>query len=647
MGKYIAFVLMLSLGSCLSNIPYSFSAAANSTSQQPSYSLGYINQDSTATIILSMPFGGSTSSVTLSIMDSTNTNVVQALSACSGTPCTVNWRATTSGQFYLKAAPASLSYSRFITYYIIATVDNRIALRVTDVLRANIVKIFYSLQAQTATFTLTPVADTATAYISLYSLTSANAQSPSSGGPVSLTTTTSGSIASYEATLARGYYAIVVTMVTVATARVTIQSDSYPCPYASSYSDIYNVFAGCSANSPSTSTSGFPCIDYDNDALICRTCFQGYTMVQGSCFVNNNCGERQYFSMGTCYNVNPACDRFENFSGNCLSCLNSTLILSNGQCVPNTCPSGTTLRNGICVSSTCGTFSATTGECFTCVTSAYFLTAGQCLPINCGTGLYYSVNASRCINVPANCLDFSITFENCSSCAQGSFLSQGTCMQLPNMNNCQIYNFSSSSCAQCNNGFYVLGGACVSNPICGAGQTSFNGICILTPSNCLSNQVFVNGQCVFLPDNCLSINIFYQCMQCAPNHQISSGVCRRCVGGSNPNFPCLTCPVGTFANSAGICQQANQFCASFSSTNGQCLSCSNGQPPVNGNCCDTGFVYQDNKCTKASTGGSGSSSDNSDNRSKYGRFCATIDPKLKICTSCLGGRPFDANGACN
>ena len=76
MGKFVAIFLMLALASCLSNLPFSFSATANSISQQPSYSLGYINQDSTVTIILTLPLGGSTSSVTLSITDSTNTGVV-------------------------------------------------------------------------------------------------------------------------------------------------------------------------------------------------------------------------------------------------------------------------------------------------------------------------------------------------------------------------------------------------------------------------------------------------------------------------------------------------------------------------------------------------------------------------------------------
>jgi hypothetical protein len=165
---------------------------------------------------------------------------------------------------------------------------------------------------------------------------------------------------------------------------------------------------------------------------------------------------------------------------------------------------------------------------------------------------------------------------------------------------------------------------------------------------CNSNQKLINGQCIDLPSNCLDINVYYQCTQCASNYQIVAGVCTQCTG-SNPNFPCLTCPTGAFINSYGTCQLINSYCAAYNSANGQCTSCSNGQAPVNGNCCQSDYTYQNGQCTQTSSnsGSTSSGSSSSSSSSKYGPYCQTINPTLHICLACLNGHYFDAAGSCS
>ena len=96
-----------------------------------------------------------------------------------------------------------------------------------------------------------------------------------------------------------------------------------------------------------------------------------------------------------------------------------------------------------------------------------------------------------------------------------------------------------------------------------------------------------------------------------------------------------------------------------------------------GNCCATGYIYQ-NGCvaqqiTSASgvsgvsgvsgaSGGNGSSNNGNANigssgvsgntnsgsagNNGYGPYCLTINPGLHVCTSCLQGHYFDSTGKC-
>jgi hypothetical protein len=139
----------------------------------------------------------------------------------------------------------------------------------------------------------------------------------------------------------------------------------------------------------------------------------------------------------------------------------------------------------------------------------------------------------------------------------------------------------------CNTGFQLENGFCTKIITCNSGEIYINGACILNPGNCTPRQQLINNMCVNLPNNCRQLNLFYQCTQCENNHQLQAGDCIRCTG-TNPNFPCITCPANNFVNSLGICQQVNNYCNGFDPLTGLCLACLNGATPVAGICCNVG-----------------------------------------------------------
>lgn len=374
----IVILLLLVAASCLSTYPYTFTATTTSIYQVPSYPLGYISKDAKVEIILTLPFGGSASALTLSIMDSTNTNSVQSLS-CSASPCSNTWTATSAGNYYLKAS-ASGAFGQIITYYLVGIVSGQVSLKVVDTMRSKVIKYFYIGQEQSVTLTLSPVTDSSTSYITLYSMGASATNNPPVASTASLgSPSLSSTISTYKTTLARGFYAAEVTMAVTPSAKVSVQSDNYLCPYSSAYADVYRVFTGCSGEPTNPSPTGPPCAVYDYTALVCQACIPGYVLVGGNCFTTSNCGSRQYSKFGICYDVSPSCDQFDAFTGACVTCVNpDQLSVVNGSCVAKSgiCKDGYNAVNGVCVSSTCGTFNPSTGACFTCINIAYYLTSG-------------------------------------------------------------------------------------------------------------------------------------------------------------------------------------------------------------------------------------------------------------------------------
>jgi hypothetical protein len=678
MVKPALVLLLLTLGGCLSTYQYSYPTTPTSTYEQPSYPLGYVAQYSNLTVVIQLPFGGAmliSSYVVLSIMDSTNTNAIvsfddsNAMHCNGGTTCSLYWNVTSSASYYLKvSAKTNLELSNLAVYYLFVSANNNAILRVTDVLRQHVIKYFNVLQEANVTLTLSPASGTT--YFTLLNLDPTDSSHMRVSTTTDLTpTTTLNSVGTYTIDLVAGYYAVLVHTNTPSSVSISTQSDPYPCPYTNDFADYFTLFTGCTRASVTSTGSGLPCITYDYNSQVCLACMNGYSVSKGSCVIATSCGPREYYHFGSCYPVSSTCDQYDPYTGNCYSCANSTQYqLINGQCVLsiNYCATDFHLVNSICVSNFCGTFDKSSGLCLTCITAAYVLSSGKCLPVDCGLGAYYSVKASGCVNSSTTCLNFSIIYEVCYSCISNYVLLNGVCTQYSNTNNCQIYSFAANVCTTCNDGFYVLNGGCIQNPNCSIGQVLVNGICILNPVSCNSNQVLVNGQCITMPKNCFNLNMYFQCTQCAPNFQIVAGNCLYC-NGPNANFPCTTCPASQYVDSSGNCRSISPFCVAFNSGDGSCLSCTNGLTPVNGVCCDVNQVYQNGQCALqtvvqpaiisnngGSSGSSGSSSQGSyggyggsvNLRSKYGPYCAKINPQTQVCTACRNGHYFDKGGSC-
>lgn len=170
------------------------------------------------------------------------------------------------------------------------------------------------------------------------------------------------------------------------TGGITFSTDPYACPYSASYPDYYLNFQGCSAPA---STNGAPCIGYNPITKMCALCLPGYTLVNGACFTNTDCPDRQYYRYGACYPVSAGCGNYDRFTGDCLTCANSNYTLVNGTCVSNVvvCGPRQWKSNNICldVAENCTTFDQDTGKCLNCTPPLQVNDNGICYrPIVCG-----------------------------------------------------------------------------------------------------------------------------------------------------------------------------------------------------------------------------------------------------------------------
>ena len=205
--------------------------------------------------------------------------------------------------------------------------------------------------------------------------------------------------------LPAGYYGIVFTTDTTSVVGVSYQSDNYACPYIAGFSDPFSVFTGCTSSSTSNLyTVGLPCLVNEPGTLRCTRCLGQYTLSNGQCLYDTNCGSRQYYSFGKCYDVNPDCDGFDAYKGYCFSCLSDKKEVINRTCVDRKgCPSGKHLVNGACIPENCSEVYSN-GHCKTCISKAYRLDSnGACIAIDCGPDKYFSLSQNICTDMPANC----------------------------------------------------------------------------------------------------------------------------------------------------------------------------------------------------------------------------------------------------
>jgi hypothetical protein len=161
---------------------------------------------------------------------------------------------------------------------------------------------------------------------------------------------------------------------------------------------------------------------------------------------------------------------------------------SNGQCL--SCYSGGIFSSPLCLvlAPSCAT-QTTAGQCATCP-SGYTLISGLCVSL---------------ASLDPACSSFSGS--NCNGCLNGYYLSGGVCVQANPL--CLTYNQTSGACLSCYNGLSVWGNSCGNlaglNPYCATlsgtaclacnyGYYTFNGICYLANTYCLTYGV--GGTCL-------------------------------------------------------------------------------------------------------------------------------------------------------
>jgi len=296
----------------------------------------------------------------------------------------------------------------------------------------------------------------------------------------------------------------------------------------------------------------------------------------------------------------------------------------------------------------------------------------------CASGFWYAAANNSCVarvNLPAQCISFSLTSDICTACASGSFLSLDgiNCINFPNgIFQCRLYT-AASTCTQCNAGYYLSNNACIQSTLI---NNCFTYSANYTCSACNSGFFLQNStSCITATaTNCLTYTSATVCATCASNFglQTSNGV-TSCVAINVANcvnattvapFTCLTCIQGFFPNANGVCTTVSQTIANclIYDTATTCSRCSaNSVLNVARTICNTtGFsAYVDPNCApnyllsqpvcavcSAGTFFSNGTC-NSCNNNTYSSGCQNCDPvNNNVCLFCRSGYYMNAAGAC-
>ena len=268
--------------------------------------------------------------------------------------------------------------------------------------------------------------------------------------------------------------------------------------------------------------------------------------------------------------------------------------------------------NGTCnnVDERCNTFDALSGRCYTCA----------------------DVNISPDSNGICASPSTAIT------CAAGQHQVGGVCIP----DTCASVD-ASNLCNSCVSVIYhVVSGACVKKT-CSSGfvLNEQTGNCKIV---CSSGQQEINGVCYNVPANCVSLTSAIQCSGCIDpqKYQLVSGVCTLCTGGSNANFPCVSCAWNQIVSTSGQCIAKYSYCATVNSENGSCLTCSSGSAPNNGYCCASGAATASGVCPNGSSANAGNNLTR-DLSSPDFKYCEILDVSSVTCSKCRTGYVFRAN----
>jgi hypothetical protein len=294
MIKYFVALLFLCLiapAASISKFTAVFPSTPSSAYQSPAYSLGRLTSGANLTIKIEQAYSRivlSSSYMLLSITDSTNANTVitfdpsAPMTCTGGSTCTVSWIVTSTASYYLKVTSLSaLEMRNLIPIYITASINGLAFLKTADILRQNVVKLFYIAQAGNYTLTLSPESDPSSYYFTLLTMDPTDSLHLRVYSSIDIAaTSTANNIGNYTTYYNSGYYGIIVHAGSSSSVSVTFWSDAYMCPYSRSYYDYYSVFAACSFSAviPNTKNYGLPCLIYDSATQTCRACINGYNL---------------------------------------------------------------------------------------------------------------------------------------------------------------------------------------------------------------------------------------------------------------------------------------------------------------------------------------------------------------------------------
>lgn len=259
-------------------------------------------------------------------------------------------------------------------------------------------------------------------------------------------------------------------------------------PNCARYQGNTNICAVCSTRyymNPRTSRCtavSNQCNTFDSTNGACLSCYQGYTLSNGECYIlvsqdafdpnckvadpNGFCQQcyQGYFYAPTqsrCVLANPLCQGITP-TGSCVACYPG-YVLQNGNCLVQSssavgncrnfsnsvcyeCSSGYIFSNGKCfpVNPQCKTYSNQTGECLSCY-AGYILSNGNCI-----------IGAATSSSDPS-CRAYD-QFGNCRECSERFFRLNGRCTQVSDL--CDSYDRNNGRCLTCYRGYTLRDGDC-------------------------------------------------------------------------------------------------------------------------------------------------------------------------------------------
>lgn len=270
-----------------------------------------------------------------------------------------------------------------------------------------------------------------------------------------------------------------------------------------------------------------------------------------------------FVSNNSCNNVNPLCQNYNPYTGDCTSCFPG-YSLKNKACVKQNSPLWATVTN---LTAVCKT--KRNNQCVECP-YRYYLRNNVCILVS-----------NSCDNYDSN--------GNCLTCNIGFFLQNHNCINYGTVKgtdqNCKLFQ-QESYCLECYAGFVNIKGSCESvDPLCRTYDNT-TGYC----TSCYEGYAINGRTCQLIGGQtlnpCLEQNTKGLCLQCVLSYSLSNGSCVYNQSNANSfNIPfctaainatyCSLCADG-FYSQLGICYQVSSYCSTYNPSNGECLTCKTG-----------------------------------------------------------------------